>query len=130
MVNIATYRSEPEDISKPIYFDIAILGYNNDLTRYGLRQLAENNKEQVEKLKWGANVNNCELFLKDGTRIRAIGYGEHWLHGYKFDQLILFDDDRWNIEIHKKDEIRMIMACTMYMSNVPEEHQILYYENI
>lgn len=125
MIIIATYRSEPEDISRPIYFDIVFLGYNSKLSRDGLRQFAENNKEQVEKFN---SINN-ELLLKDGTRIRAIGCGES-LRGYRFDQLILFDDDRWYIKTDKKDEIRMIMACTMYMSNVPEEHQILYYENI
>ena len=127
-INIATYRSEPEDVSRPIYFDLALLGYTTELSREGLKQLAENNKEQVDKFKY--NSYDCELYLKDGTKIRAIGYGERWLHGYKFDQLILFDDDRWNIETDKSEEIRMIKACTMYASYVPEEFQILKYEDI
>ena len=50
MINIATYRSEPEDVSRPIYFDLALLGYTTELSREGLKQLAENNKEQVCKL--------------------------------------------------------------------------------
>jgi hypothetical protein len=123
-----TYRSEPEDISRPIYFDIALLGYNSDLSRKGLKQFAENNKEQVEKLRW--NTYDCELYLKDGTRIKAVGYGDNWLHGYKFDQLILFDDDRWLIETEKYNRIREIIDHTMYMSNVPEEFQILHYEDL
>jgi len=125
---LMTYRSEPEDISRPIHFDLALLGYTTALSRKGIKQLAENNKEQVEKLKW--NTCDCELYLKDGTRIKAIGYGECWLHGYKFDQLILFDDDRWEIDIHRDKTIRMIKACTMYMSDVPEEFQIIRYEDI
>lgn len=123
-----TYRNEPEDISTPIHFDIALLGYTTELSREGVKQLAENNKEQIEKLR--INNYDCELFLKDGTRIKAIGYSENWLRGYKFDQLILFDDDRWLIDIHKDETIRMIKACTMYVSNVPEEFQILKYEDI
>jgi hypothetical protein len=123
-----TYRSEPEDISKPIHFDLAMLGYNSDLSREGLRQFAENNKEQVEKLKW--NTYDCELYLKDGTRIKAINYGERFLHGYKFDQLILFDDDRWQINDKRWHEIREIMESTMYTSYVPEDYQIIYYEDI
>lgn len=115
-------------MSTPIHFDIAFLGYNMDLSKKGLKEFAENNKEQVEKIRF----NSCdyELYLKDGTRIKAIGYSENWLHGYKFDQLMLFDDDRWNIEIHKEEEIRMIKTRTMYMSNVPKEYQVLYYEDL
>lgn len=123
-----TYKFEPEDISSPITFDIAFLGYTRELSVKGLRQLAENNKEQIEKFY--KSYDNCVLYLKDGTKITAIGYGENWHNGYKFDQLILFDDDRWNIEIHKEEEIRLIKTCTMYVSNVPEEFQILRYEDI
>lgn len=114
--------------TEPRRFDLAFLGYTRELSVKGLRQFAENNKEQVEKFRF--NSCDCELYLKDGTRIKAIGYSENWLHGYKFDQLILFDDDRWNIKTHKAEGIRMIKACTMYMSNVPEEFQILRYEDI
>lgn len=118
----------PEDTTIPIRFDLALLGYTYELSRKGVRQIAENNKEQVEKFK--NNRCDCELHLKDGTRIFAIGYGERWLRGYKFDQLILFDDNRWLIETDKNEEIRMIKVCTMGASDVPEEHQILYYEDI
>jgi len=117
----------PED-SSTIYFDIAFLGYTSDLSKYGLKQFAENNKEQVDKFK--CNTSECELYLKDGTHIKAISYGERYLHGYKFDQLMLFDDDRWLIMDHKFKEIHEIQECTMYTSNVPEECQILKYEDI
>lgn len=119
---------EPEDVSTPIHFDIAILGYTSKLSNYGLRQIYENNNEQVERFK--NTQYDCELYLKDGTKIKAISYGENYLHGYKFDQLILFDDDRWLIKEDKAKEIRMIKLCTMYISNVPEEFQIIEYEDI
>lgn len=123
-----THRSEPEDISRPITFDIAFLGYTRELSVKGLKQFAENNKEQIEKFK--TNPSDCVLYLKDGTKITAIGYSENWCRGYKFDQLILFDDDRWYIEFDKMREIYRIVLGTMYISNVPEEFQILKYEDI
>lgn len=124
-----TYRSEPEDVSTPITFDLAFLGYTKELSVYGLRQFAENNKEQT--LKFRNSPYDCELYLTDGTRIKAIGYGEErWLHGYKFDQLILFDDNRWLIEINKAGYINDIIRHTMYISNVPKEFQVLNYEDI
>lgn len=122
-----TYRSEPES-SEPIYFDIAFLGYTSELSRYGLKQFAENNKEQVNKFKW--DTYDCELYLKDGTRIKAISYSERFLHGYKFDQLMLFDDNRWLILDKRYKEIHRIKECTMYTSYVPYEHQLLLYEDI
>jgi hypothetical protein len=124
--NIATCIMNEE--IEPRRLDLAFLGYTTELSRKGLKQFAENNKEQI--LEFRNNLSDCELYLVDGTRIKAVGYGERLLHGYKFDQLILFDDDRWEIKVNKDEVIRMIKNCTMYMSNVPEEYQILYYEDI
>jgi hypothetical protein len=123
-----TYRSEPEDISRPITFDIAFLGYTRELSVKGLRQFAKNNEEQI--LKFNKSYDNCVLYLKDGTKITTIGYSKNWCRGYKFDQLILFDDDRWLIEFDKMREIYNIILGTMYISNVPEEFKILKYEDI
>lgn len=120
-----TYRSEPEDMSTPFKFDIAFLGYTKELSVKGLNQFAENNIEQVEKYKLHEHV----LYLKDGTRITAIGSSEY-LRGYRFDQLILFDDNRWNIKYSRFDEIRNIWLQNMNISNVPEEFKILEYEDI
>lgn len=113
---------------EPRKLDIAFLGYTRELSIKGLRQFAENNKEQV--LKFKSNSCESELYLTDGTRIIAIGYSENWQRRYKFDQLILFDDDRWLIETNKREEINNIRHRTMYISNVPEEFQILLYEDV
>jgi len=123
-----TYRIDPDDESIPIRFDIGFLGYTSDLSKYGLKQFYENNIEHVEKFKF--NSCDCELYLKDGTRIKAITYGERFLHGYKFDQLMLFDDNRWLIMDKRYKEIHEIQESTMYMSNVPDDYQVLFYEDI
>jgi len=119
---------EPEDISTPIHFDIAFLGYTSELSRYGLKQFYENNIEQVEKFR--INAYDCELHLKDGTTIKVITYSERYLHGYKFDQLMLFDDSRWLIMDKKYKEIHEIQESTMYMTNVPYDYRLLLYEDI
>jgi hypothetical protein len=126
VVKIATWRNDLEDMS--MYFDIGFLGYTYDLSRKGLRQFSENNKEQVVKFKW--NTNDCELFLKDGTKIVAISPNRDRVCGYRFDQLILFDDDRWLIKENKWREIDEIMCTTMHLSCVPEDYQIIFYEDI
>ncbi|MSU01900.1 hypothetical protein [Tissierella pigra] len=109
------------------YFDIAFLGYNAKLTNYGFRQFLENNREQVRAVYFESLI----IILKDGTRLKAIPIvDDRHLGGYRFDQLILFDDNRWLIEWERSEDIRIIKALTMQLSNVPEEFQILKYEDI
>ncbi|MGJ0848158.1 hypothetical protein ACR77J_15820 [Tissierella praeacuta] len=109
------------------YFDIAFLGYNAKLTNYGFRQFLENNREQIRAVYFESLI----IILKDGTRLKAIPIVDvRHLGGYRFDQLILFDDERWLIEWKRSEDIRIIKALTMQLSNVPEEFQILKYEDI
>lgn len=107
--------------------NIAILGYNTKLSIYGFRQFLDNNREQVEKVNIPRNI----AILKDGTRIEAItGSVVRNLRGERFDQLILFDDDRWAIEWHRAEDIEWIKYLTMQTTIIPEEFQILKYEDI
>lgn len=101
------------------------MGYDTKQTDEGLRQFVDNNKEQVV---WVSRARK-EIRLKDGTIIRGVSSTEN-LRGKKFDQLILFDDGRWNIKLHKEEDIRIIKALTMNLSIVPEEFQIIEYENL
>ncbi len=116
------YEREPFE-----HFDIALMGYNSKLTKYGFRQFFENNREQVRAVYFESLI----IILKDGTRLKAITIvDERSLGGYRFDQLILFDDERWLIEFDRAEDIRIIKELTMQLSNVPEEFQILKYEDI
>lgn len=108
-------------------FDIALLGYNVKLTRYGIRQFVDNNIEQVTQFDTSRNI----VYLKDGTTIEGIAFtNDRNLRGYRFDQLILFDDYRWEVEWAREEEIRIIRELTMQLTNVPEDFQILKYEDI
>ena len=104
---------------------LALLGYDQNTTEQGLRYFINNNIKQVEGMTWA----NKEIRLKDGSTIKGItSVDEMSLRGKRFDQLILFDDDRWKIEWDREEDIRIIKAHTMYVSVVPEEFQIIKYE--
>ncbi len=104
---------------------LGLLGYSKHTTEDGLRYFINNNIEQIEGTSWG----NKEIRLKDGSTIRGItSVNEMSLRGKRFDQLILFDDDRWNIKWQRNEDIRIIKALTMYYSIIPEEFQIIEYE--
>jgi len=107
---------------------IAFLGYTNALSQKGLKHLAEDNFEQVDNLKM--KQKGSILKLKDGTVIVAVDYYLMDLVGSRdrFDQLILCDDERWNITYYKADIISHIIKENMCFSCVPEEYRILKYQ--
>ena len=107
---------------------IGFIGYNSQLTQNGLRQFVENNEENVAIFRYQKSY----IRLKDGTEM--VGLYENrvgGLSGHRFDQIILFDDERWNITTHRYDFIKQIIEkCVKWYSCVPEEYQILKYENV
>ena len=107
---------------------IGFIGYNSQLTQDGLRKFANNNEEDVAIFKKRTSY----IRLKDGTEI--IGLYENRVDGLRgngLDQLILFDDERWMIKINRHNFIKEIIAkCMSWYSCVPEEFQILEYEDI
>ncbi len=112
---------------EPSALNIGILGYNNKLSEYGFKQIIENNKEQVKKISKNKRI----ALLEDGTQLETIlNTCWHTLQGRRFDQLILFDDNRWLIYYYRDEDIYNIKKFTMMLSNVPEEFQILNYEDI
>jgi hypothetical protein len=125
---MATYVVGYED--EPRVLEIALLGYTSELSNYGLRQFADNNKEQIKQ--YIKNPWHHSLYLNDGTKIMAITYGMR-LRGRRFDQLILFDDKRFSIGTKDRNQHELINEIKTYnlaASNVPEEYQILYYEDL
>lgn len=70
--------------------------------------------------------------LKDGTEIAGLYENRvDGLRGHRFDQLILFDDERWMIKWERSEFIkRIIERCISWYSCVPEEFQIIEYEDI
>lgn len=107
---------------------IGFIGYNSQLTQDGLMKFAENNKEDVDI----CNYRQSYIRLKDGTE--TFGLYENRkdsLRCQKYDQLILFDDERWMIKWNRRNFIReIIIRCISWYSCVPEEFQILEYEDI
>lgn len=114
------------EIEQIVPLKIRFVGYNSQLTQYGLKQFAENNKEDVEIF----NYRQSYIYLKDGTVIFGL-YENRPNKGHKLDQLILFDDDRWLIKSERYDFIHFIIQYFVNQySCVSEEFQILEYEDI
>ena len=116
------------EIEQIVPLKIGFIGYNSQLTQDGLRQFAKNNENDVEIFQYRQSY----IRLKDGTEIVGLyknRVGD--LRGYRLDQLILFDDERWMIGWKRCDFIkRVIERCIKGYSCVPEEFQILEYEDM
>lgn len=105
---------------------LGLIGYNTTLTLSGIKDFANNNREDVESL----SPNGRHLRLKDGTEIIALLENEISLRGHDLDQLILYDDNRWEIKSHRYKFIIWILENLMYRSCVTDEFKILEYEDV
>lgn len=116
------------EVERIVPLKLGFIGYNSRLTQDGLMKFAENNKEDVEIV----NYRQSYIRLKDGTEIFGLyenSIGD--LRSRRLDQLILFDDNRWEIKWKRYDFIqRTIERCISWYSCVPEGFQILEYEDI
>lgn len=93
-----------------------------------LENLQKNNKEDVEIF----NYRQSYIRLKDGIEIFGLYENKIGiLRGRILDQFILFDDERWKIKWKRCNFNKQIMErCLSGYSCVPEEFQILEYEDI
>jgi hypothetical protein len=97
---------------------IGFIGYNREQTDTGLEQFVKSNKDQV------THFARCEVVLEDGTKIVPI-YNEDNVRGKKFDQIILCDDERWNIWEKRKDLIEYVFWYMAGHSCIPEEYIVM-----
>lgn len=102
---------------------IAFMGYNFVLTEKLIRRFCEDNQVSV------FSHSEKRVILNDGTRIVPVWPSRVWqgLDGYRFDQLILADDERRMIYETYSREISFIACHYLLHSWVPPEFQILYY---
>lgn len=112
------FETEPRSLT------IGFMGYNQKLTNSLFKWFCENNKEELVQCRFGGW--NPTVVFKDGTQIIPI-FSPSQQRGLKLDQLILCDDDRWNIYSNRFSDIEIIRLCNMSITNVPEEFQILEY---
>lgn len=106
---------EPEKIHP---LKIGLIGYNREQTLHELLMLYKENFEQIIR------VEEHRVEFKDGTEIRAI-YNENDTRGIRFDQVILCDDERWNIWEERKNIIDNVLWDIAGYSCVPEEYIIM-----
>lgn len=104
--------------------NIAVVGYNYELSCEAIRLLADNDVNN--------NINTviCRkdlIEMNDRTRYKAFPTYNHARENI-IDQVIIVDDNRWNVYQQQFELINWLkyrMECT---SCVPEEFQIQKYE--
>lgn len=104
---------------------LGFIGYNSKLTLYGMKDFAENNKEDVDYF----SCDKRYIRFKDGTCIFAL-LESHMNRCCNLDQLILFDDNRWEIKYERYEFINWILQNLMCRSCIPDEFKILEYEDM
>lgn len=103
---------------------IAFIGFNAKHTHHALVQLAVDNADQVKSTDWRRG----RIVLFDGTEIVAVPAADPvWLHGRRFDQIIIADDWRLMIMKHLREELRALGWCCQH-SIVPEEYRLQIYD--
>lgn len=112
------YETEPRSLV------IGFMGYNLKLTNDLFKWFCNNNKEEIIEYRFG-NYNQFAKF-NDGTRVIPI-YSAQSQRGLKIDQLIICDDERWEIYSKRYDDISLLRFTSMCITNVPDEFQILEY---
>lgn len=103
---------------------IAFIGFNAKQTHSALLQLAVDNADQVKRFE----RRQGRIVLKDGTEILAVPAADPaWLHGRRFDQIIIADDWRLMIMEHLREELRALGWCCQH-SVVPDEYRLQIYD--
>jgi adenylate kinase len=102
-----------------IKINIAVVGYNNDLSLKAARELATNDMDSEIVL---ANKNT--IMMKDGTHYIPIGNANQ-IRGCRYDQIILVDDERWEVLVKRANdinEVRLMLSGTLDGSPYETQH--------
>lgn len=101
--------------------NIAIVAFNYELSKKAMREIAYNDVDSKIKIK-----QYDYIIMEDDTRYKIFPTYNH-VRGHCIDQLIIVDDDRWEVYAQQYELIDWI-KYRMFMSCVPEELQIQRYE--
>jgi hypothetical protein len=108
--------------TEPKYLVVGFMGYNSKLTNDLFKWFCDNNREEIVESRFG-NWDSFAIF-NDGTKVIPIRSSQNQ-RGLKIDQLILCDDERWEIYRKRYDDISLTRLTSMSITNVPDEFQIL-----
>jgi hypothetical protein len=102
---------------------VAVIGYTYELSCRAIRILAKSDESKIKTVK------KSQIIMEDDTEYFAISPDSYdSLRGYKFDQLIIVDDDRWEILYKHCGIINYIKQRILYYSFVPESFQVQKFE--
>jgi len=108
-------HSEKGNMSK-----IGIIGYNYDQSKQALKEIVENDESACRSMSsWGAVMfDKTRYFIIEDSR---------GLRGFRFDQLVIVDDNRWNV-YDKRNDLILDAILSLAGSCVPNEFLVLEYE--
>lgn len=101
--------------------NIAIVAFNYELSKRALWEIANNDTNSKIKVR-----TKDYIIMEDGTKYKIFPTYNH-VRGHCIDQLIIVDDDRWEV-YNQQHELIDWIKYRMFMSCVPEEFQIQEYE--
>lgn len=100
---------------------IGLIGYNRQQTQHGMRVFAYENRDKV------CYFTKNKIILEDETEIHAI-YNMNDVRNKMFDQLILCDDERWNVLEERKAFIEDVLRYITSYSCVPYDFLVMKFE--
>jgi len=104
--------------------NIAVVGYNYELSCRAIRLIAENDINAEIKI-----ARKNEILMNDETKYKAFPTYNH-VRGHCIYQIIIVDDSRWNVYEHQDELIEWLKYRLDYTSYVPEEFQIQRYKMV
>ena len=108
-----------------IILRIGILGYSYDLSTRALHEIVNNDEFNYKSISKFVALMNDDV----ETRYYAINpNSENGIMGTRLDQLIIVDDERWEILDKHGDFINHCINPCLVSSCVPEEFKIQKYE--
>ena len=99
---------------------IAVVGYDYIESCKAARLLAEKDISEIKSIK-----NKGTILMQDGTIYKCFSTPD-FIAGHKIDQLIIVDDERFNVTEKQRETIKYI-DCAMITSCVPNKYMIQVY---
>lgn len=108
-----------------IILKIGVLGYSYDLSIRALWEIINNDEFNYKSRSKYIALMNDDL---ETTYYAINPNNEDRINGIRLDQLIIVDDNRWNILIRHEEFINHCIIPCLVRSYVPEEFKIQKYE--
>lgn len=106
------------EIIMPLH--IGVIGYNRRIVNAAIQIMI---KQTNEEIRARHGFGHIVITTNDITYRNITGLDDNQISGLCFDQVIIVDDERWNV-LHNQREIIEASVYRLRHSCVPEDYQI------